>query len=286
MTKKLLIAIALVCAAYGALHLYKIHAHTIAPDQLNIHFLDIGQGDATLVTFGTGEQMLIDCAIDARILEALGRTLPFYDRTIEYLVVTHPDLDHYGGCIDVLERFDITHIYYTGVAKHNAYHTAFEQVLAAHPGTEFLVAPRRFAFGSTTVEMLYPTEPLARESDEPNNTSVIVLLTHIGHTALLMGDAEKEQEERLLEQYESKLDVDVLKVGHHGSKTSSIQDFVDATTPQHAVISAGGENSYGHPHLGVVRRFERASSTIWRTDKQGDILVAFTSDGMYVETGR
>ena len=132
-------------------------------DYLKVTFLDIGQGDATFIEFTNGEQMLVDCAIDARILEALGRVMPYYDKTIDYLLITHPDLDHYGGCQEVLERFEIKNIIYNGLKKeHDQMWNEFwsaasrEQVEVSE-----IVSADVWTISSTTLHFLYPDHSMA-----------------------------------------------------------------------------------------------------------------------------
>lgn len=263
-----------------------------ATGTLEMAFLDIGQGDATFITFADGQQMLVDCAIDSRILEALGRVMPFYDRSIDYLVVTHPDKDHYGGCIDVLERFDVGTVVYNGFEKSESvfYYAFLEAIATNNVEMITLQEPTKWSIASTTVEYLYPVTNLSDDPDIPgfdtetgsNNSSIVMLLDH-GDTEILMsGDGEEELEEFLLREYGTDLDIDILKSGHHGSHSSSIEPYVSVTSPSHVVHSAGFENSYGHPSARVLKRFERVGARNWRTDTMGDILVTITHDHVIV----
>lgn len=262
-----------------------------ASSTLEIAFLDVGQGDATLFTFSNEQQMLLDCSINARILEALGRTMPFYDRYIDYLVVTHPDQDHYGGCIDVIDRYDIGTIVYTGYEKPETlfYHAFIDAVEAS--GAEYITIsePQVWEIASTSISFLYPVHNLQEDPnipetthDEANNSSIVMLVDHGDTEILLTGDGEEELEEFLIHEYGSELDVDILKAGHHGSNSSSIPPFVDITSPRHVVFSAGFENRYGHPTPRVVKRFERASSTVWRTDTMSDILLTVSNHSILI----
>lgn len=253
-------------------------------EDLEITFFDIGQGDATFITFQNGQQMLIDCAIDARILESLGRAMPFYDWHLDYLVITHPDLDHYGGCVDVMDRFDIGTIVYTGETKKGPFFEEFDAVLKQQPAEYMHADGQTLTIASTTIELLSPLSD--HPFEDANDTSIVMKLTHAGKTVLLTGDAEAVVEEYLIETYGEKLDVDVLKAGHHGSKSSSIEPFLAATTPEHAIISAGRENRYGHPSPRVVKRLERFGATPWRTDLQGDILLTISPEELYVSARR
>ncbi len=252
-----------------------------------ITFLDIGQGDATFIEFSNKQQMLIDCAKDSRILEALGRAMPFYDRSIDFLVITHPDLDHYGGCIDVLQRFQINTIVYTDAAKDNQFFDTFTREIKNEQenGAVYVKIDKEqiWNIASTTIHFLFPNAPVETTKLEGNNTSIIIKFTQGEQDVLLTGDAEKELESYLIKTYGAQLDIEVLKVGHHGSDTSSIQPFLEATSPDFAIISAGLENEYGHPTPRVLKRLQKIGAKIWRTDAQGDIIATITNDSLNVE---
>ena len=257
-------------------------------DQVDITFLDIGQGDATFIEFPDGQQMLIDCSIDGRVLEALGRVMDFYDKTIDYLVVTHPDLDHYGGCQDVLERFEIKNVWYTGVDKSYDNQWKAWWYAVGDEGTTYrdITGEEAVEIAGVQLHILYPDHdvgidpriPGTQKEPNGNNTSIVMRLDYGESSVLLPGDAEEEVEEYLLSAYESDiLDVDILKLGHHGSDSSSILEFIEAVSPEHAIASCGYENKFGHPSRRVLKRLERTSSTVWRTDLQGDISVELRS---------
>lgn len=259
---------------------------------LAIDFLDIGQGDATLLTFPTGEQMLIDCAIDARVIEALGRVMDFYDRTIEYLALTHPDLDHYGGCADVFARFDIQYFVTSGVEKENQSYEALRAAIEAE-GAEVieLSESAKWSLGDVGLWWLYPEHDLEMDPDVPgpwtssgaNDTSLVVKVEYGETTVLLPGDAEHDLEYFLVDQYGEYLDADILKGGHHGSAGSSMPEFLEAVSPDHTVFSAGEGNSYGHPSPRAIARVERVGSEVWRTDEDGDVELVVTENGYYFE---
>ncbi|MFA5813778.1 MAG: MBL fold metallo-hydrolase [Patescibacteria group bacterium] len=263
-------------------------------DYVKVTFLDIGQGDATFIEFPNGEQMLVDCAIDARIIEALGRTMEFYDKDIDYLVVTHPDLDHYGGCVDVLKRFAVKKIVYNGLRKeYDGMWKEFWQAIADEGG-EYVELKKEdvWNIASTTLHFLYPDHsivadakiPGSSEETDANNTSVVFKLSYGEMDVLLTGDAEAELEKYLLQTYGDQLDVEILKAGHHGSAGSSIQEFIEKTSPAHTIFSAGKENTYGHPSLRIIRRAERVGSKTWRTDTMGDIMMVIKREGIDVDT--
>lgn len=249
---------------------------------LKIIFLDVGQGDAGFIEFSNGEQMLVDCAVDARILEALGRVMPYYDRTIDYLLVTHPDSDHYGGCIDVLDRFKVKHIIYNGLEKFGDKYWEEFWRRVQQEGAEYIKIDKLdvWEVGGAVLTFYYPNHDVAVDAKIPdsdktpndNNTSVVFKLNYLDGEILFTGDMEAELEEYLLKIFGDKLDVDILKVGHHGSAGASSQEFLDVVTPEYAAISSGKNNKYGHPSLRVLKRLERAGAMILRTDLQGDIV--------------
>ena len=260
---------------------HKPTLETAEPAKLKITFLDIGQGDATFIEFPNGEQMLVDCSIDARVIEALGRVMEFWDHEIDYMLVTHPDLDHYGGCEEVLKRFDVKNVVYNGLPKDyddtwNSWWQAVQEEGAQY--TE-ISSEEVWQIGSSTLHFLYPDHPIAVDKNIPeltketsdNNTSLVFEIEYNNNKVLFMGDAEIELEKYLLDVYGDQMDVNLLKAGHHGSAGASSQEFINVVTPDNTVFSCGLNNSFGHPSPRVVKRVERASSTVWRTDLQGDI---------------
>lgn len=263
----------------------------IHQDHINITFLNIGQGDASFIEFQNGEQMLVDCSEDAKILEALGRVMSFRDRTIDYLLITHPHTDHYGGCIDVLKRYEVKNIIFTDYTHHTNSSVAIllntiqqeQAVLKEIRGEE------TWSVASTTLHFLYPdapaeTRPVMNDTpDNANNMSIVFLLQFGNEKVLFTGDAEAEVESYLIKKYGQILDSDILKAGHHGSQTSSGDDFLKVVTPKITTISSGKGNEYGHPSLRTLKRLERVHSQIWRTDEKGDILIQIYPDHLYVQ---
>lgn len=260
-------------------------------DNVKVTFLDVGQGDASLIDFTDGEQMLVDCSQDSRILSALGRVMKFYDNQIDYLLVSHPDLDHYGGCEDVLRRFDVRHVITNGFDKdYDSAWRSFKQAVIDE-GAEWVVVTSNWelVIGNSVIDFLYPDHSLAVDASVPesgksaqsNYTSIIFELSYKDKKVLFVGDAGEEEEDYIVKKYGSTsspqvgadLDVDVLKVGHHGSHHSSSDAFLKLVTPQIAVISVGADNSYGHPSNRTLVRLERASSTVYRTDIDKDVVV-------------
>lgn len=266
-------------------------------EKIKVAFLDIGQGDASFVEWPDGTQMLVDCAIDARILEALGRVMKPLDHTIDYLVISHPDQDHYGGCVDVLKRFDVKHVVYSGYKKNSSkYFPVFLETVQDEVKSGALYhemdREQTWTINSSTLHFLYPdgpvnTHPLTLKSkkDASNNTSLVMILQYGKEKVMFTGDTEFQEEEYLMTTYPKEvLDVDVLKVGHHGSAGSTSDAFLQILTPEYATISSGKENKYGHPTLRTLHRLERSKAQVLRTDTLGDIIMDIYSDHVYVES--
>lgn len=261
-------------------------------DEVNLvaAFMDIGQGDATLLKFPTGQTMLVDCGPDANILAALGRNLAWSTRTLDYLVITHPHADHYGGCLDVLARFKVGHILLTGFKEKpnsllNNWHEAIKQEQIADGAVvETIQAPRQILLGSTTLNFLYPDHDLALDPYIPgekaidtNDSSIVFKVSYGTQDILLTGDMEAPLEHYLVTKDAKILSAEILKAGHHGSRSSSSAELLVAVKPQAVTISAGKGNSYGHPHQNILYRFNRIGATVWRTDVGGDILATIST---------
>lgn len=286
LTKKkiILISVIILALALGATFYYRyseIRRHTF-----RVTFLNIGQGDSALINFGNGEKMLVDCGPDSTVLFRLGSELPFYDRTIDYLVATHPDRDHYGGCSDVLQRYNVKHIILNGHEKnYDAFWRAFRAAVAAEGAPITIInGYQQITVGSSTLEFYSPDDfvelPLA-DADSNNYSIVFKLISPTRQTFLFTGDMEIPLERALIKKYCGTvssstpcpaLQAEILKVGHHGSGGSTGDELLAAVAPKIAVISVG-KNHYGHPSLRVIRHLERAGTKVFRTDELGNIAI-------------
>lgn len=245
----------------------------VAQEDLSIDFIDVGQADSILVR-NQDKVMLIDAGTNeagetvVNYLENLGIT------KIDYLIGTHPHEDHIGGLDDVINNFDIGQIY---MPKIETTTKTFEDVLEAIENKNLTVtAPNKgdkIELGQAVGEFM--TEPIL---DKDNlNVSSLVLRLEFGNTSyLFMGDAEEENEETIRWPK-----TDVLKVGHHGSSTSSSESFLEQVEPQYAIIMAGKDNSYGLPTQETIDKLNNMGSEIYRTDEDGTIQM--TSDGNTIE---
>ena len=247
---------------------------------LSVAFLDVGQGDAIFIETPDGVQMLVDGGPDTTVLRALGEVMPWYDRSLDVVLATHFDLDHIGGLVDVLSRYDVETIMKTSNQNDTTATEAFLTAVDAESGSmHFTRAGDVLQLGaSTTFTILSPAgDPTQWES---NNASIVGILRYGEVDLLLTGDAGTGIEEYLVRTYGAALQSEVLKLGHHGSNTSSSELFLQTVQPALAVVSAGADNRYGHPHPDVVARTTTVGAQILSTAEQGTIVLK--SDGVRV----
>jgi competence protein ComEC len=261
-------------------------AFALRPDgRVHVYFLDVGQGDATLIRQGNTD-ILIDGGPSPQAIDTqLGRILPFWDRSIELVVMTHPHADHLAGLVEVLSRYEVARALYPDVtcAEYGDYDVdLFEEwcSLISEKGVESTLAQsgQEFIVGDITLHVFNPpASPLAgTESDVDNNGAVLEVI--FGAISFLVtGDLQWEGEHEMA--FSRRLEqATVLKAGHHGSDTSTTEEFLNVVMPRVAVISVG-ENTYGHPMPEVVSRLESmvGVSNLYRTDQSRTI--EFITDG-------
>jgi len=251
------------------------------PQFLKVTFFDVGQGDSIFIETPQNHQILIDGGPDATVLEKLGEEMPFWDRTIDLIILTHPEHDHIAGLIEVLSRYRVENILWTGVLRDTAEYQEWQRLIGEEEAEIFIAqAGQQINGGSAWIEVLYPFEDFnGKTVSNVNNTSVSVRLVFGENSFLFTGDAYKSVEIDLVRQG-MKVDVDVLKVGHHGSKTSSAEEFIKAVSPEIAVVSAGRDNSYGHPHPETLAILEKYGINVLRTDLNGDIKFLCSSQSL------
>lgn len=245
---------------------------------LEVIFFDIGQGDAAFIETPKGHQILIDGGPGSQILEKLGKQMPFYDRSIDLIILTHPEKDHMSGLIEVLKRYKVDCILWTGI-KREAPELEEWLRLIEEKGikTEIAVSGQKIKMGNVEFDILSPFENLSGEAvKNVNDTSIVLKMLFGNDSFLFTGDISVVVEAALLKEG-ADIDSDVLKVSHHGSKNSNLESFIWEVSPEISVISSAKNNSYGHPHLEVLEVLSKFGIKILRTDLEGDIKIY--SDG-------
>lgn len=244
----------------------------LLPSEMKVHFIDVGQGDATLIQSGDAA-MLIDAGDDTK-----GTLLQNYLQKqgvtkLDYLILTHPDADHIGGAPVIVTKFEVDRVFMSNFEKDNKTYRKLIQALDdKRLSFETPAAGSRYRLGDAEVTILAPV----KEYEDPNNASIALIVYNGENSFLFTGDAEEEAENDLLTQATS-VRADVYQAGHHGSRTSSSIAFMQAVNPAYAVISCQEGNSYGHPHAQTMNRFRERGMKVFRTDEQGSIIAV--SDG-------
>lgn len=250
---------------------------------LEVNFFDVGQGDAILIKTPDHQRILIDGGPSSAVVNKLGENLPFYDKKIDLIILTHPHADHLDGLIEVLKRYEVKKILSTGATHTTPDYLAWlEEIKKQNVPMEIAAAGQTIDFGGgVKIEIFYPKENLAGKSAENlNNTSIVAKLIFGQTSFLFTGDAETEAEDELIGGG-TDLKADVLKVAHHGSKNATSQNFLEKVQPKFAVISVGADNQFGHPNAMTMKRLENIGAEIFRTDEDGDVKMV--SDGIKVE---
>ncbi len=267
-TEYFIIAILIIAAIASGL---VVRAHTGMQSILKVDFLDIGQGDSIFITAPNGNQVLIDGGPDATVLERLDQTMPFNDRTIDLVILTHAHADHYAGLIDVMKRYDIdTVLDYqipyeaAGYTEWNAIKHHAHNVVEAHAGQRIDIG------GGAYIQVLFPYNQVT-PSKQPKNAHDYMVVTRLVYgteAVLLTGDMETEVEQKLLNAH-ADIASQFLKIGHHGSNTSTGIPFLQAVHPEVAFIGVGLHNKFGHPHQTTLDKLAKFGITYYRTDRDG-----------------
>ena len=264
-----------------------------ADGRLHVWVLDVGQGDAILVRTPRGHTALIDGGPGATpLLNEMGEHLPFWQRDLDLMVLTHPHQDHVMGLIEVLDRYDVdqvvqTEFTATGSLEDQWLHAVKSEGALIH----YPMPSETISFeGEPEIEMRVlgpsrPQDPGSKHNDVINNASVVLRLSYGKHDILLAGDAQ-EAAEAEMSRLPEELASEVLKVGHHGSNTSSTPRFVERVRPQVAIISVGAENKYGHPSNETLQTLQEAGAAVYRTDLNGTIELIADKERMWVRSER
>jgi competence protein ComEC len=252
---------------------------TSQPDgQLHVVFMDVGQGDATLIVTPNGRQVLVDGGFYPSVLnDQLGQQIPFWDKEIDMLIATHPDADHVSGLVGVFDRYAVNYLITDGEGLGES--PIYDAVLQAAEANGSAIHPaqvgeRIHIDDGIWLEVLHPGAEL--DSESRNENSVSMRLVYNQFTFLFTGDADTAAEQEILATG-LPLNSFIFKAGHHGSRSSSTASFLAAVRPQIIVVSAGAENRFGHPHPEMLERAQAIGATVLRTDELG--AIELTTDG-------
>lgn len=247
-------------------------------NDLKVVFFDIGQGDSIFIETKDGHQILVDGGEDSSVLENLEEYMNPLDKDLDMVILTHPDKDHLGGLIPVLKTYNINSFVWTGAESDSDLYLELEELLQ-NEKVVIVDAHDKISVGDIVLEVYNPVQDV-KEVRDLNDTSIVFKLIHEDSKFLLTGDLTSVFENNLIQNFDLKSNV--LKVGHHGSKYSTSEDFLKAVSPDCAVISVG-ENNYGHPDEGVMDLLENNGVRVLRTDVNGDIVFYSNSEGLFIE---
>lgn len=249
---------------------YQSYISWFKTDSFKVFFFDVGQGDSALIIAPGGKTILIDGGPDDKVLRHLGEALPFWQRKIDLLVITHAHDDHIAGLISISRRYEVKQVLYNNLnlktptleTLTNIFKTKRLNMTAAHDGMIF-------NFGNhCSLDVLSASREISLDE---NDYSIVTLFDCLNKKILLTGDAGKYIEDYLLSK-NNNLKSDILKISHHGSTSANSENFLTAVNPQLGVISVGQDNKFNHPNLTILERLEKMAVDIYRTDKQGTII--------------
>ena len=252
----------------------------VSNHNLQFHFIDVGQGDSSLIITPKGKTILIDAGDEAHAKKVVSYVREQGIEKLDLVIATHPDADHIGGMDKVIKNFDIGVFAMPDVsAKTNQYKQIQRELKAKKMKTTRLYQGDEVQIDDDIdFEILSPVK--GKKYDDTNEYSIVAKIVYKDTSFILMGDATMENEVDIINNVPD-IDIDVLKLGHHGSSTSSSDYFITKTSPKIAIISCGKNNKYGHPHQEVMRVLKKHGVTPYRTDEMGDIVI--TSDGKEIK---
>ncbi|KKP43339.1 MAG: hypothetical protein UR31_C0008G0031 [Parcubacteria group bacterium GW2011_GWA2_33_14] len=252
------------------------------PQYLKVNFLDVGQGDSIFIQTPDRHQILIDGGPDSLVLGKLQKSMPLWDRSLNVVILTHPDSDHLAGLLYVLQKYKIDYFVWTGIVRDGQQYQKLVELLqlAQKRGTKIIQSQlgQKIMSGGVVISTLNPIEAIEGKyfKDSSNESGIVSYLSFGKNSFLFTADIGLKTEKMLISN-SSNLNAEVLKVGHHGSKYSTSEEFLQAVSPNLAVISVGKDNFYGHPTQEVLQRLQNFGINTFRTDQDGDIQII--SDG-------
>lgn len=268
------IVFVILISVYFFFELNKKNSVKIDPNNTYVHFVDVGQGDCAIIQSPGGNIL-----IDSGTVDSIDDVVDYIDElginSFEYVIFTHPHSDHIGGAVTVLNRYDVSAVVLPNAVSTGIFYErmldAIEnnncKIIKGKEGVSFDLAKK------CKVELFAPGKNFIPQEDDLNNASIVAKVTIGDVSFLFTGDAEEALEGYMLRRYSDDLDADILKVGHHGSSTSSTRAFINAVSPEIGIVSAGEDNEYGHPHREVVSLFNEKSIKMYITYEVGSIVV-------------
>ncbi len=288
----ILVIVAIIAALWWLRH-RKEQPPPPSGDELQVHVLDVGQGDSILIVSPTGKTVLVDAGVPGSgkaILAALNR---YGVKNIDLFIATHPHADHIGAADEVIRAVQTQAVLDSGVTNTTKNYQDFLEAVK-QSGAKFIQAEPDQKFdigGNAVVRLLAPIKPfftkdqLRSGGNEPNANSVVARLDYGDFSMLLTGDAEAQTEARMISNDET-LQAKILKVGHHGSKYATSEEFLNRVKPEAAIISDGAQNRYGHPSQETLDRLRNAHVKIYRTDLEGEITITSKGKGYEIKAQR
>lgn len=272
------------------------------PRYLRVVVMDVGQGDSIFIETPSKRRIIIDGGPSSKVLEKISPLLPRFDKSLDAVILTHPDADHLTGLLHIMKRYKVGYIIWTGILKNDANYKQWLNLAEQQErrGTKmvFVKAGDKIINGEVTMDILHPFEDLSGRlfAKNTNDTGVVSRLSYKNNSFMLTGDITSDVEKNIVANYRGEradaslsgdenvynpnlpeLKSDVAQTPHHGSKTSSSEEFLSAISPSAVFISVGRNNSYGHPAPEVLQKLEEFGANIFRTDENGDIVMI--SDG-------
>jgi competence protein ComEC len=251
-------------------------------ENLDIYFLNVGQGDSELVFLPGGATVLIDGGPDKEILFELSRVLDRTNRYIDLVIVTHPEEDHFAGLYDVIERYKIGSVIMSGREKSNEAWDQFVSLLETkNVPIVFVEEGDLINYKDSSFSIISPSNEFLYDG-EINDSSIVLVLNSEGVKTFFSGDIGFDVESVLVDKYD--INSDILKVSHHGSKYATSQKFLDEVTPKISVIEVG-KNSFGHPTQATLNRLMEIGSSIYRTDENGTVHIRINNGlaGVFID---
>ncbi|MCX6792707.1 MAG: ComEC/Rec2 family competence protein [Candidatus Falkowbacteria bacterium] len=251
---------------------------------LELSTLDVGQGDAILIETVNDKTILVDGGAGKKVVRRISEELPFWQRKLDLVVLTHPHDDHFGGLIEVFKRYQVSNLLITGIETSDSGYKEFMSVVEnSDAKVSIYNGIDKFTIDNLDIASLYPRSNVANKKySNANNSSIVLKLSYADMDFLLMGDAEKPVEEELLVNEKNNLNAEVIKLGHHGADTSSTEEFLKSVKPTLALISVGKDNSYGHPSPLIMKRLERLGIKSYLTEDSGTIHLE--TDGHWLKS--